>query len=695
MLRNVCLSLVFAVLISGGKGMAGTEIPDSVKKRVEILQRDIQYHSHRYHVLDDPVISDAEYDHMFRELQELEKKFPALRTQDSPTLKVGDAPLSNFPEIRHSSPMMSLENGFSEGEFFSFVQRLERAGARDFLFSVEPKMDGIAVSLRYENGILVQGATRGNGLVGEGITENVRTIRNLPLHLGLENPPVVLEVRGEVVMDREGFLALNAGREEAGEAAFANPRNAAAGSLRQLDSRITASRPLRFFAHSLGETEGVSFSTMQEFFAYLKKAGFNVAELTRSGVSPQKVPDLYREILESRDALAYEVDGVVIKVEAIAQQEEIGFTSRTPKWALAWKFPAREATTRLEAIEVQVGRTGVLTPVAILSPVEIGGVRVGRATLHNMDEITRKDIRIGDYVFVQRAGDVIPKVVRVIPERRDGSEKEFIMPENCPVCGSDVVQESGETAIRCVSASCPAQLREKIRHFASKAAFDMEGLGDKLVAQLVDRGLVRDYADLFGLDLASLSAMDRMGEKSASKLIEVIQNRKNIPFSRFLNALGIRHVGANTAKLISERFGNIENLLDADEETLSSIDGVGPVVAASIRTYFSHEENRVVLQRLEEAGVCILEEKAKQSGKSGVAGRTFVLTGELPNWKRSEAAAMIEAAGGKVTGSVSSRTDFVVAGEKPGSKYEKALSLGIPILDAAELKALLQGENPE
>ncbi|MDL2286412.1 NAD-dependent DNA ligase LigA [Desulfococcaceae bacterium OttesenSCG-928-F15] len=669
--------------------MAETMIPDAAKKRAETLQKDIRFHSHRYHVLDDPVISDMEYDKLFRELQDLEAAYPALRTPDSPTLKVGDAPLSRFPEVRHSPPMMSLDNGFSEGEFLSFVQRLEKAGARDFLFSVEPKMDGVAVSLRYEKGLLVQGATRGNGLVGEGITENVRTISNLPLRLALENPPPVLEVRGEVVMDRRGFLGLNEKREKAGEPAFANPRNAAAGSLRQLDSKITASRPLRFFAHSLGETEGIAFASMKEFFSYLKEAGFSIAELVRADVPVSEVPQLYAKILEQRDSLDYELDGVVVKIESIAQQDAIGFTSRTPKWALAWKFPAREATTKLENIEVQVGRTGVLTPVAILSPVEIGGVRVSRATLHNMDEIVRKDIRIGDQVFVQRAGDVIPKVVRVISDMRDGSEKVFTMPDQCPSCGSEVVQEPGEAAVRCVSATCPAQLKERIRHFASKAAFDMEGLGDKLVAQLVDRGLVRDYADLFRLDQAALSSMDRMGEKSASKLLQAIESKKEISFPRFLNALGIRHVGENTAKLLSERFGNLEALLAAGEATLSGIDGIGPVVAASIRVYFSREENMRVLEHLREEGVRILEEKTVKIEKAGISGKTFVLTGELPNWTRSEAKALIEAAGGKVTGSVSSKTDFVVAGDSPGSKYEKAQSLGIPILDEEGLRALL------
>lgn len=669
--------------------MAETMIPEAAKKRAEVLQKEIRYHSHRYYVLDDPVISDAEYDKLFRELQDLETQYPALRTPDSPTLKVGDAPLSSFPEVEHSPPMMSLDNGFSEGEFFSFVQRLEKAGARDFLFSVEPKMDGVAVSLRYENGILVQGATRGNGIVGEGITENVRTIANLPLRLNLENPPAVLDVRGEVVMDRKGFLALNEKREQAGEPAFANPRNAAAGSLRQLDSRITASRPLRFFAHSLGETEGISFATMQDFFDYLKGAGFGIADLVRANVPASGVSALYANILEQRDTLDYEVDGVVVKVESIAQQEEIGFTSRTPRWALAWKFPAREATTTLENIDVQVGRTGVLTPVAILSPVEIGGVRVSRATLHNMDEIVRKDIRIGDHVFVQRAGDVIPKVVRVIFDMRDGSEKIFTMPEKCPVCGSEVAQEPGEAAVRCVSATCPAQLKERIRHFASKAAFDMDGLGDKLVAQLVDRGLVRDYADLFRLDQAALSSMARMGEKSAAKLLQAIESRKEISLARFLNALGIRHVGENTAKLLSERFGTLEALLAANEATLSDIDGIGPVAAASIGIYFSHEENMRVLEHLKEEGVHILPEKVRKTEKAGVAGKTFVLTGELPNWTRSEAKALIEAAGGKVTGSVSSKTDFVVAGDSPGSKYDKARSLGVPILDEEGLRELL------
>lgn len=661
--------------------------------RAAQLRKTLAHHSHRYHVLDDPEISDAEYDALFRELQELEILFPDVRTPDSPTLRVGAAPLSAFPQIAHSKPMLSLDNAFEEKEFFAFVQRIVKGGIPSPLFSVEPKMDGIAVSLRYEGGILVQAATRGDGMVGEGITENVRTIVNLPLRLQGESVPEVLEVRGEVVMDREGFLRLNRKREEASESAFANPRNAAAGSLRQLDSRVTASRPLRFFAHGLGEVRGLFLSSMEELFSFLRHAGFAVSDLVRSAVPAREVPALYAAMLGGREDLPYEVDGVVIKVESFAMQEALGMTSRTPRWALAWKFPAMEARTRLETIEVQVGRTGVLTPVAILTPVEVGGVTVSRATLHNMDEITRKDIRIGDQVFVQRAGDVIPKVVKALFHLRDGSEKLFSMPETCPVCQSRVLQEEGEVALRCVSASCPAQLKERIRHFASKAALDIEGLGEKLVNQLVDRGLVTGYADLFRLDVAAFSAMERMGEKSANNLVKAIEEKKVLPFSRLLYALGIRHVGAHTARLLAKNFEDFAALMDADERALSAIEGIGPVVAASIQHHFSRPENREALEGLFAQGLCVTPEKISDLEKGGLQGKIFVLTGTLPSLSRKEAQERIEAAGGRVTGSVSAKTHFVVAGDKAGSKQEKALSLGIPVLDEAGLLAMLENKE--
>ncbi|TYT75604.1 NAD-dependent DNA ligase LigA [Desulfobotulus mexicanus] len=662
------------------------------RQRAALLRNDLSRHSYRYYVLDDPEITDAAYDALFRELQELEGRFPELKTQDSPTLRVGAPPLSGFSSVFHRLPMLSLENAFDEGEFFAFVQRIRKGVAGELLFSVEPKFDGIAVSLRYENGVLTEAATRGDGLVGEGVTENVRTIANLPLRLRVEDPPAVLEVRGEVLMDRKGFKVLNLSREKAGEAPFANPRNAASGSLRQLDSRITATRPLRFFAHGMGEVEGLFLSSMAELFAFLRSAGFALSPLAQSAMPPEKVPQIYAEMVERRESLDYEVDGMVIKVEDFDLQTRLGMTSRTPRWALAWKFPAMEARTRLERIEVQVGRTGVLTPVAILTPVEVGGVTVSRATLHNMDEILRKDIRIGDQVFIQRAGDVIPKVVKVIEHLRDGSETIFQMPDHCPVCGSLVVQEEGEVAVRCVSVTCPAQLKEKIRHFASKPALDMDGMGEKLVAQLVDRGLVKTFADLFCLDAPALAAMDRMGEKSASNIVRAIHDRKKTSFHRLLYGLGIRHVGVHTAKILGQRFRTFEDLMDADVESLASVEGVGPVLAEAIRDYFSREENREALKALFAAGLEVEEGEAKTEGNRQLEGKTFVITGILPVLSRKDAQDLITAAGGRVAGSVSAKTSYVVAGEKAGSKYEKALSLNVPILDEEGFKKLLASD---
>ncbi|TWI74374.1 DNA ligase (NAD+) [Desulfobotulus alkaliphilus] len=662
------------------------------RQRAALLRKDLSRHSYRYYVLDDPEITDAAYDALFRELQELEKRFPELKTQDSPTLKVGGPPLSGFPPVFHRLPMLSLENAFDEGEFSAFLQRIRKSVAGELVFSVEPKFDGIAVSLRYEKGVLTEAATRGDGLVGEGVTENVRTIANLPLRLRVEDPPAVLEVRGEVLMDRKGFKALNLIREKAGEAPFANPRNAASGSLRQLDSRITATRPLRFFAHGMGEVEGLFLSSMAELFAFLRTAGFALSPLAQSGVPPEKIPQIYGEMVQQREALDYEVDGMVIKVEDFDLQTRLGMTSRTPRWALAWKFPAMEARTRLERIEVQVGRTGVLTPVAILTPVEVGGVTVSRATLHNMDEILRKDIRIGDQVFIQRAGDVIPKVVKVIEHLRDGSEIIFQMPDHCPVCGSLLVQEEGEVAVRCVSATCPAQLKEKIRHFASKSALDMDGMGEKLVNQLVDRGLVKGFSDLFYLDVPALAAMDRMGEKSAANLVKTIHDRKKIPFYRLLYGLGIRHVGVHTAKILGRHFPGFEKLMAADGESLASVEGIGPVLADSIRDYFLRPENRQALQALFDAGLEVEAVEEKIGGYRPLDGKTFVITGVLPVLSRKEAQDLIAAAGGRVTGSVSAKTHYVVAGEKAGSKYEKALSLNVPILDEEGLKKLLASD---
>lgn len=672
--------------------MIPMSIPEDVKQHADRLRSRLRYHAHRYYVLDNPEIGDGEYDSLFRKLQDLETRYPDLVTPDSPTHRVGGTPLTGFTPVSHALPMLSLDNAFDGDEFHAFAARILRTTESGVRFSVEPKMDGIAVSLRYENGVLQVAATRGDGETGEGITENVRTIRNVPLQLMTEEPPAVFEVRGEVVMDRDGLADLNRRRQASGETAFANPRNAAAGSLRQLDSRVTATRPLQFYAYGLGAVEGITFATMGEMFATLRAFGFTVNPLTQNNVPEEKVAGLYETLMERRRSLSYEIDGMVVKVEQIAIQERLGMTSRTPRWAIAWKFPAVEATTKLTAIEVQVGRTGVLTPVAILEPVEVGGVTVSRATLHNADEIERKDIRIGDTVFVQRAGDVIPKVVKVVESARSGSETVFVMPEACPVCNSFVVREEGEAAIRCVNATCPAQLKERIRHFASKAALDIDGLGEKLVVQLVDRGLVKEYADLFRLDIAAVSAMDRMGEKSAQNLISAIAEKKAIVFSRFLYALGIRNVGAHLARVLAGIYPDVASLSGADEAELAAIEGVGPVVAKTIAAYFRHEENQRAIAALAAENCVVVSEVAEGDDgetKKPLSGKTFVLTGTLPNLSRNEAKALIEAAGGKVTGSVSGKTDYLVAGEKAGSKQTKAVSLGVTVLDEAALLQLV------
>jgi len=666
---------------------------DTIKK-IETLRQALHHHNYRYYVLDDPEISDAQYDRMMRELMDLEAAHPELIVSDSPSLRVGAPPLQAFETAPHSLPMLSLENGFSETDILEFDLRVKRflKTTEPILYTAEPKMDGIAVELVYRDGRLIQATTRGDGFNGEIITANVRTIRAVPFVLqdsGGQEIPSLLEVRGEVFISREGFQRLNAERLRLGQPPFANPRNAAAGSLRQLDSRITAQRPLDIFVYGIGKVQDLLQPTHWDILCSLRRLGFRVNPEIRPNLSIDTVIDYYRYLEARRHDLPYEIDGVVIKVDGLRLQRELGNTSRSPRWAIAYKFAAVQATTRVVNIEVQVGRTGALTPVAHLEPVTVGGAVVSRATLHNEDEIRRKDIRIGDTVFVQRAGDVIPEVVKVVESQRTGQEKPFQMPATCPVCGSRVVCAETEVAVRCINAACPAQIKERIKHFASKAAFDIDGLGDKLVEQLVSRKLIGSYADIFHLTSETLSGLDRMGKKSAMNLIQAIERSKIIRFSRFLYALGIRHVGEHVAKILAYTFQNLTDIRTASAEDLEVIDGIGAVVAESVAGFFKEEHNRITIDRLLAAGVQIVPDLPPAGGL--LDGSVFVLTGTLETLSRTEAQKLIETAGGSVSSAVSRNTDYLVAGKSAGSKLQRAQELGVKVIDEAALKKMLTG----
>ncbi len=663
-----------------------------IKERAAYLRKALNRHNYLYYVLDEPEVSDAEYDRIMRELVDLEGKYPELITPDSPTRRVGAPPLEKFESVPHTIPMLSLENGFNEEEIRAFDQRVKKLLEEDarVTYTAEPKMDGTAVELIYENGQLVRASTRGDGFTGEDITANVRTIRTVPLTLLADSSlsiPERLEVRGEVFIALDAFKEFNKERLEKGEPPFANPRNAAAGSLRQLNSKITAQRPLEMFCYGIGAVEGLSFDTHWDILNGLKFLGLRVNPLVHRCKGIESAIEYYKDIESKRHRLAYEVDGVVIKVDDIEFQKTLGEKSRSPRWAIAYKFRPTQETTRLVKIEVQVGRTGALTPVAHLEPVSVGGVVVSRATLHNEDEIAKKDIREGDTVLIQRAGDVIPEVVKVVLSKRTGQEIVFKMPDTCPVCGSEVVRLEGEAARRCINAGCTAQIKERIKHFASKDALDIDGLGDKLVEQMVEKGLIKSYADLFTLKRDRLIGLERMAEKSADNLLAAIENSKRTTISRFIYALGIRYVGEHIAKVLAERFVSLERLMETGEEELLDVEEVGPQVSKSVIAFFKNIENRQNIDRILSCGV-IPETKAV--GKEHpLAGKTFVLTGTLPSITRAEAKAKIEGLGGKVTGSVSSKTSYVVAGENPGSKLDKAGSLGVEILDEEGLKKLL------
>ncbi len=676
-------------------------IPENIRQQAQSLRETVDLHNYRYYVLNAPTIPDIEYDKLFRELQQLEQHYPQLITPDSPSQRVGAAPLKEFSQITHRTPMLSLSNAFEEAEVDAFDRRVcQGLEVGSVEYAVEPKFDGLAVSLCYENGVFATGATRGDGYTGEDVTLNLRTVKSIPLHLydGLHgnHQPTLLEVRGEVLMLKADFEKLNLQQRNRGEKEFMNPRNAAAGSLRQLDPGITASRRLTFFAYGIGMHEGGGMpcdrhSSMMDHLASLR---FPVARERKVVSGTAGLLAYYREMGELREQLPYDIDGVAYKVNNLAQQEKLGFVSRAPRFAIAHKFPAQEVVTELLGIDVQVGRTGALTPVARLQPVLVGGVTVTNATLHNEDEIRRKDVMIGDHVIVRRAGDVIPEVVGVVKEKRPGNASEFVMPETCPVCGARAVRLPGAAVTRCTGGLfCPAQRKQSILHFASRRAMDIEGLGDKLVEQLVDHAIVRTPADLYKLGVVALAGLERMAEKSASNIVAAIAKSRGTTLVRFIYALGIRNVGETTAKDLVRYFGNLERLMAADMESLQQVPDVGPTVAQSIADFFAERHNCEIIEQLRAVGVYWQEGSGVQQeelNSSRISGKTFVLTGALPNLTREDARERIEAASGKVVGSVSKKTDYMVAGADPGSKYDKAIELGITILDEAALLQLLQ-----
>ena len=678
------------------------KVDPAVAVRIEELRRALRHHNYRYYVLDDPEVSDIEYDHMMRELIALETDWPQLASVDSPSARVGAPPLEKFETVPHALPMLSLDNGFSDEHILKFDERVRKNLdiQSPVNYTVEPKVDGVAVELIYENSRLTVASTRGDGFHGERITDNVRTIKAVPLVLhrppGTDSIPELLEVRGEIYLGRKGFKTLNDERLEGGLPPFANPRNAAAGSLRQLDSSITAERPLEIFFYGIGRLTGTGIDSHWQVLLLLKALGLRVNPLTRPGLSVEQVLGFCRELESKRHELPYDIDGAVVKVDRISYQRRLGATSRSPRWAMAYKFAAVQSTTVVEAIEVQVGRTGALTPVAHLRPVQIGGVTVSRATLHNEDEIRKKGILIGDTVLVQRAGDVIPEVVKVILSQRSGGEKVFSMPTRCPACNATVVRpqkensDDLEAAHRCVNTTCPAQIKEHIKHFASKGAFDIEGLGDRLVDQMVQRGLLHSYADIFDLQAAAIEKLERMGPKSAANLIAAIEKSKRVDFHRFIFALGIRHVGEHAARILAGSFSHLDDLMRASQQELEKIDGIGPIVAGSIRSFFDQSGNRQTVARLIDLGIRPRCRLAATPGR--LTGKVFVLTGALKTMTRRRAGERITAAGGKVSSSVSPKTNYLVAGESPGSKLQRALRLGVEVIDEKQLEELLPSE---
>ena len=665
----------------------------AIQKQINDLRMQLNDHNYRYYVLDDPLISDSEYDQLFRELQKLETDNPTLITEDSPTRRVGAEPLSSFGSWTHRLPMLSLANAMNEDELAAFDTRVKKGldTEKDLEYMAEPKLDGLAVELVYENGFFVNGSTRGDGITGEDITQNLKTITAIPLSLrknGQKNPPL-LEVRGEVFITKDGFKKLNRNQEKEELSPFANPRNAAAGSLRQLDSKITATRHLSIYCYEAGRIDGISFDTHEDFLSTLKEWGFPVNPEIQKVNNAETMVAFHRNLEAKRDSLPYEIDGTVFKVNAINQRNALGIRSRSPRWAIAGKFKAQQATTLVQNIIPSVGRTGAVTPVARLEPVNVGGVVVTNATLHNQDEIDRKDVRVGDTVLIQRAGDVIPEVVKVIPAKRPPETKKYQLPTACPSCGQEVFRPEGEVVARCQNLSCPAQVKGRIEHFVSKGALDIDGFGEKLVDQLVDKKLILTVDDIFKLKFDDLVNLDRMAEKSALNILTAIQDSKQTTFARFVYALGIRNVGAHLSKVLEKAFvGDIEKFMNAAEEELEAIDEVGPIVAETITTFLSNCTNTDVIESCLSLGIRL--KKVEEPKSLLLQGKTFVFTGALTQFSRNEAKEMTEAHGGKVSGSVSKNTDFVVAGPGAGSKLKKATELDIPVLSEAEFLDMLK-----
>lgn len=662
---------------------------DQAREKISCLKEEILRHNKAYYELDRPQISDAGYDLLMRELAELEKQYPELAAPDSPTQRVGGKPLTGFRTVRHRHPLLSLGNAFSAADLRDFHRRVTQVVGNDVEYVVELKIDGLTVALVYQDGMLTSGATRGDGEVGEDITQNLKTVPTVPLKIVDLLPR--LEVRGEAFMPKKAFLKLNQEREEAGEAVFANPRNAAAGSLRQLDPKVAASRQLQVFSYDILHVEGVEITNHGQVLDFLEEQGFLVNPKRIVARDMEEVIQYLEQWTEKRHQLLYDIDGMVIKVNSLAQRRLLGATSKAPRWAIAYKFPAEEKETKVVDIIVNVGRTGVLTPAAVLEPVRIAGSTVSRATLHNEDNIRDKDIRIGDTVLVHKAGDIIPEVIRVLADRRNGNERPFVMPNHCPECGSQVVRLAGEAAARCTGGACPAQLRESVIHFVSRDAMNIDGLGPAVIGQLLEAGLIKDVADLYYLSRKELLGLDRMGEKSAGNLIAAIEKSKQNSLSQLIFALGIRHVGARAGKTLASSLKSMEQLMKAEVEELTGIPEIGIKMAESIKAYFAEEQNRKIIEKLKNAGVN-MEEKTETPGQKHLAGKTFVLTGTLPNLSRKEAQLLLEEKGGKVTGSVSKNTDYVIAGENPGSKYDKALALQIKILDEDSFLELIKNK---
>ena len=661
-----------------------------LRREIEALREQIRHHNTLYHVYDDPEISDAEYDALFRRLQELETAHPELIVPDSPTQRVGAAPAEGFASVPHALPMLSLNNAFDEDEIREFDRRVRKLlDGTEMTYVAEPKLDGLSVELVYRDGAFVQGSTRGDGVTGEDVTSNLRTVRSVPLRLRKVSGtlPPLIEVRGEVYLDKADFERLNEERAEEGLEPFANPRNLAAGSLRQLDPTVTASRPLKIFCYDVSRVEGLELRTQVELLEALKGLGIRVNPLYAVCRGIDEAVAFYERIQGEREGLPYEADGVVLKINAFELRRRVGQLSRSPRWAIAAKFPAQQGTTRIKEIRVYVGRTGTLTPVAVLEPVRVGGVTISHASLHNDDEVKRKDVRIGDTVVVQRAGDVIPQVVRSLPERRSGDERRFKMPKTCPVCGSTVVRLEGEVAHRCLNVSCPARIKESILHAVYQGGFDIDGMGFKLVEQLVDKGIVSRLSDLFHLDRETLVGLERMGEKSADNLLKALEASRSIPLPRFLFALGIPQVGERAAELLAESFETLDRLMDAEREELTAVPEIGPHTAEAIIDFFRNPENRSLIDALSAAGVAIQE--GGEAVFDLLSGKRFVFTGTLSSMTRDEAAGHVKRLGGTVSSSVGQKTDYVVVGENPGSKAQRARELGIQTFTEEEFLELL------